>query len=79
VLAFMAGVEVEDRGAQAYRRQQPRLEVMELGPAGSGTGEIKSPRTHHVFIDDPHDALRIGVGASRQVERLVLRRMDGVA
>jgi hypothetical protein len=31
---------------------------------------------HHVLVDGPHDALRIGICAGDQVERLVLRRMD---
>src|ERR1700733_4726337 len=78
VVAFVAGVEMENRGPQTQRRQQPRLEVVELGPAGRGTGQIQPPRPHGVGINGPHNALRIGVGAGTQVERLVLRRMDGV-
>ena len=78
MIAFMARVEVKDRGAQAQRRQQPRLEVMELGPAGSGPGHVEPPRTHRVLVDGPHNALRIGVGTRGQIERLALRWMDGV-
>ena len=76
MVAFVARVEVKDRGAQAQRRQQPGLEVMELGTARSGPGQVEPPRLHRVFVDGPHDALGIGVGAGNQVERFVLRRMD---
>src|SRR6516225_10982311 len=76
VIAFMTRIEMKDGGAQSERRQQPRFEVMELGPARSGTGNVEPPRVHDVLVDGPHNALRIGVGAGDQVERLVLRRMD---
>lgn len=42
VVAFVAGVEVKDRGAQAQRRQQPRFEVVKLGAAGGGAGDVET-------------------------------------
>jgi hypothetical protein len=78
VISFMTWAEVKDRGAQAYRWQQPRLEVVKLDPAGSGPGNVEAPRAHQILIDSPHNAFRIGVGAADQVERFVLRWMDGV-
>src|SRR5271165_480336 len=41
VVAFMTRVEMKDGGAQAQRRQQPRLEVVELSPSGGGTGDVE--------------------------------------
>ena len=36
LIEFMAGVEMEHRGAQPQRRQQPGLHVVKLGPPGVG-------------------------------------------
>ena len=44
LIALVARVEVEDAGSQAQLRQQPRLEVSELGPAGRGPGQVQTPR-----------------------------------
>ena len=77
LIAFVAGVEVEHRGPQPQRRQQPGLEVVELGPTGGRAGHVQAPRLDGVDVHGPHDALRIGVGAGRQVERLVFGSVDG--
>ncbi len=76
LVAFVAGVEVEHRGAQAQRRQQPRFDVVELGPAGRRTGHVEPPRVDGVHVDRADDAFRIGVGRGCDVEDLVLGRMD---
>lgn len=77
LVAFVPGVEVEHRGTQAQRRQQPRLDVVELGPARRGTGHVEPPRVDGVHVDRADDALRIGVGRGCDVEDLVLGRMNG--
>ena len=77
LIEFMAGVEVEHRGAQPQRRQQPGLDVVKLGPTGGGAGHVQAPRLYGVDVHSPHDALRIGVGAGQQVERLVFGSVDG--
>ncbi len=74
----MTGVEVEHGGPQAQRRQQPRLQVVELRPAGRRSGHVQAPRLDGVDVDRPHDALGIGVGAGDQVERFVLGSVDGL-
>jgi excinuclease ABC subunit B len=78
LIGFMAGVEMEHRGAQPQRRQQPGLHVVKLGPSRGGAGHVQAPRLDGVDVHSPHDALRIGVGAGAQVERLVLGSVDGV-
>ncbi len=50
---------------------------MELRPTGGWSRHVEAPRLHDVDVDCPHDSLRIGVGAGDQVERLVLRSVDG--
>src|SRR6185295_6639022 len=77
LVQLMAGVEVEYCRTQAQRRQQPRLYVVELRPAGRGSRHVQAPRLDSVDVDRPHDALRIGVGAGDQVERFVLGSVDG--
>ena len=50
---------------------------MKLGPTGGGAGHVQAPRLYGVDVHRPHDALRIGVGAGQQVERLVFGSVDG--
>ena len=77
LVAFIAGIEMEDVDTQPERRQQPRLQVVELRPAGRGPGHVEAPRPPVVVhVDRAHDALRVGVGAREQVERLAFGRVD---
>ena len=49
---------------------------MELGATWGGAGHVQAPRLQGVDVYGPHDALGIGVGAGRQVERFVLGSVD---
>lgn len=62
MVAFLARVKVENRGAQAQGWKQPRLEIMELSSAGSGSSNIKPPRLNRVLVDGPDNPFGIGVG-----------------
>ncbi|KAA8969720.1 MAG: hypothetical protein F6Q13_02110 [Mycobacterium sp.] len=48
-----------------------------MDPARRGARHVKTPRSHAVLVDGPHDALGIGVGSGDQIERLVLGWVDG--
>ena len=75
LIELVTRVEVEHRGPQVQRRQQPGLQVVELRPAGRRACHIEPPRVHGELLDTADDALRVGVGAGRQIEGLALRRV----
>lgn len=76
LIALVAGIEVEDVGAQSQRRQQPGLQIVELVAARSRAGHVEAPGFQPVLLDRADDALRIGVCARDEVERLMLGRVD---
>ncbi|KMO73706.1 UvrABC system protein B [Mycolicibacterium obuense] len=76
LVSFMAGMEMEDGHPQVQRRQQPGLEVAELGPTRGGPGHVQPPGVQVVDVDDAHDAFRIGVGPGDEVEGLAFGWVD---